>query len=447
MFRSSWIVVLSLTLGLVWSACEEIAWGDSPADAAKLKVASVEFTGKVAAELQAEMLRLSRQGGGRVYLPARTTLSCPMREDVIAGEKSPHALIVPEGVELDLNQGTLVLDLRSNGYGIRLANHATIRNGTIRVVHSEQKGSQGCWHSAISVGAAYGDGGTPEQPGHFTRVSHWTIDRVTIDQQVDACCIQLMSEACHGTIRDVTILDSPKALLGIGMDWGSVGPIMTADDQIPRMRELWDQKQIYSTHPHDILIENIRIGRLTRNQDANDAGIRCSACHRVRIKNVEIQEAACAVAIWGGDLGYEFAPDDQYAVAHTGYRVENVTIHKAQRFGLVLNGSSDNVFRAQRDLGYQPRRDPLKPGITGPVIKNVNLNEGEMGDAQGLYAVAVSNAKFDSVRFAGFKIGVHAEDAVSGMHFRNTEFTNVSEKAKIQGATVPAKDVTFDPPQ
>lgn len=443
MFRCSSFVLLSL----VWFYCVEIAWGGITSDAEKPVAVSVEFTGQSAAELQAEMLRLSGQGGGRVRLPPRSTLSCPMREDVIAGEKSPHALLVAEYVELDLNGGTLVLDLRSNGYGVRLANHATIRNGAIRVVHSEQKGSQGCWHSAISVGAAYGDGGTPEKPGHFTRVSHWTIEGVTIDQQVEACCIQLMSEACHGTIRDVTILDSPKALLGIGMDWGSVGPIMTADDQIPRMKELWDQKQIYSTHPHDIVIENIRIGRLTRNQDANDAGVRCSACHRVSIKSVEIEEAACAVAIWGGDLGYEFAPDDQYAVAHTGYHIENITIRKAQRFGLVLNGSSDNVFRARRDLGYQPRRDPLKPGITRPVIENVNLNGGDMADAQGLYAVAVCEAKFDLVRFAGFKIGVHAEDAVSGMLFRNTQFTNVSEKTKIQGATVPAMDITFDPLQ
>jgi hypothetical protein len=221
---------------------------------------------------------------------------------------------------------------------------------------------------------------------------------------------------------------------------------MTADDQLARMRELWNQKQIYSTHPHDITIENIRIGRLTRNQDANDAGIRCSACHRVRIKNVEIEEAACAVAIWGGDLGYEFASDDQYAVAHTGYHVENVTIHKAQRFGLVLNGSSDNVFRARRDLGYQPRRDPLKPGITKPVLKNVSLIGGDMPRDQGLYAVSVSEAQLESIRFAGFQIGVHAEDAVDGLHIRRVEFTDVVEKTLVQGTTVPAKNVTFDPP-
>ena len=135
-----------------------------------------------------------------------------------------------------------------------------------------------------------------------------------------------------------------------------------------------------------------------------------------------------------------------YAVAHTGYHIENVTIRKAQRYGLVLNGSSDNVFRARRDLGYQPRRDPLKPGITRPIIKNVSLNAGEITDSQGLYVVAVSEAEFESISFAGFKIGVHVEDAVAVMHFHQTEFANVKEKAKIQGATVPATDVTFDPP-
>ncbi len=53
------------------------------------------------------------------------------------------------------------------------------------------------------------------------------------------------------------------------------------------MRRLWEQGQIYSTHPHDILIENLRVGRLTRNLDGNDAGVRCSACHNITIRNVQ----------------------------------------------------------------------------------------------------------------------------------------------------------------
>ena len=152
-------------------------------------------------------------------------------------------------------------------------------------MHSEGKGSQAIWHSGISVGAPYDDGGTPAKPSYFSKVSNWRIEDITIDQQVEASAIQLMSEACFGVIRRVRILDSSKALIGIGLDWGSVGKVTTADDQIPRMRELWERGEIYSTHPHDILIEDIRVGHLTRNVDGNDAGVRCSACYNIQIRN------------------------------------------------------------------------------------------------------------------------------------------------------------------
>ena len=165
------------------------------------------------------------------------------------GKISRHALLIPPHVLLNLNGSALALDLRSNSHGVRLSNHSAIRYGTIRVVRSEGKGSQAIWHSAFSVGAPYDDGGTPEKPSYFSRVVGWRIENITIDQQVAASAIQLMSEACFGEIRRVRILDSPKALMGIGLDWGSVGKMTTADDQIPRMRELWEKGEIYSTHP------------------------------------------------------------------------------------------------------------------------------------------------------------------------------------------------------
>ncbi len=126
-------------------------------------------------------------------------------------------------MELDLNGSTLLLDLRSNSYGVRLSHHSTVRNGTIRIVRSEGKGSQAIWHSAVCVGAAYGDGGTVAKPGHFSTVGHWRIEDLTIDQPFAAAGIQLMSEAHHGVIRNIRILDSEQALLGISLDWGTVG--------------------------------------------------------------------------------------------------------------------------------------------------------------------------------------------------------------------------------
>ncbi len=92
----------------------------------------------------------------------------------------------------------------------------------------------------------------------------------------------------------------------------------------------------------------------------------CSACHNITIRNVHVEEAGVAVAIWGGDCGYEFAREADRSLQHSGYVVDNVTIDRALLFGLVLNGSADNVYRARRDFGYQTLIDPVHPGLNRP---------------------------------------------------------------------------------
>jgi len=383
--------------------------------------------------------------GNTLRIERPRELVCLIHDEIVGGEKTTQALLVPEGTHLDLQGGTLLLDCRSNGYGVRLSNHSSIRNGTIRIVRSEGKGSQGCWHGGINVGAAYGEGGTTEKPGQFSTVRDWAIDNITVDQPFDSAAIQMMSEACHGRVTNVTILDSSKALLGIGMDWGSVGPITTEDKEVPRMRRLWDRGEIYSTHPHDILIENLKVGRLTRSIDGNDAAVRCSACHDITIRNVEVNEAGVAVAIFGGDFGYEFARNDQREFQHRGYLVENVRIGNANIFGIILNGAADNIYRAGLNHGYTPVRDPVHPGIDQPVIRDVLLKGGgARTNRQGVYAVAVRDGKFERVTIREFGIGIHVEDWVDGLQFEQTTFSGNTKDAQIEGATEPAKRVSIN---
>jgi hypothetical protein len=397
------------------------------------------------AALQSELDRHSGSGN-LLRVKSVREITCHVQEQMIDGEKSIHPLLVPPGVHLDLQGSTLLLDCRSNSYGVRLSNDSSIRNGTINVVRSEGKGSQACWHSGISIGAAYGDGGTPEKPGCFSTVRNWLIENITIDQPFEASAIQLMSEACHGVIRNVNVLDSKKCLIGVGMDWGSVGPITTEDAQIPRMRQLWEASQIYSTHPHDVLVENLKVGRLTRIVDGNDAGIRCSACHNITIRNVHVAEAAVAVAVFGGDFGYEFAREDQRHQQHSGFRIEDVRIDKAWIYGLVLNGSADNVYRASRNHGYTPVRDPVHPGLDRPFIKNLTLRGGgDRPNRQGVYAVSLADARLENVEIANFDIGVHVEDWVRGMHFKNTRFADNGKDTQVEGATEAATGVLFEP--
>ncbi len=274
-------------------------------------------------ELEKKMLALSESGGGVMLLPKDSTMTATLHTMVYKNWRSPHALLVPEHVTLDLNGSTMILDFDANGYGIRLASWSAIQNGTVRIGRCEHSGSQRIWHSAVSVGAAYGDGGTPDNLSYFSKITGWRMENLTIDQRLNQSAIQLMSESSHGVIRNIRILDSPMAALGIGLDWGTVGPISMADPAQPAMGALFRQKKIYSLHPHDILIQKIRIGHLGRNINDDDAaGIRTSGCYNITIDDVEIEEAADGIAIHCGDAGYEYALEPDRSTGHTGYVIK-----------------------------------------------------------------------------------------------------------------------------
>jgi hypothetical protein len=396
------------------------------------------------ADLQHAMEKQSAMGGGTVRLSRENSITCLVRQDSVAGEMSTHALLVPEGVELDLNGSTLLLDLRSNSYGVRLSPRSAVRNGTIKVVRSDGKGSQAIWHSAISVGAAYGDGGSVAHPGHFSTVGNWRIEDITIEQPFEAACIQLMSEVHHAVIRNIRILDSEKCLLGIGLDWGTVGPVGTADELVPQMRKLWEKNEISSTHPHHVLIENITIGKLGRSMDGNDAGVRCSGCHHITIKNLKVETAMSAVALFGGDFGFEFSPNDQRAVAHAAYLIDGVKIEAARLYGIVMNGAEDNVYRSRRNFGYDAVRDPVHPGLDRPIIRNAVLRGTRAAHSRGVFAAAMTGATFENVDVEGFETGVAVNDWVRSLTFRNGRIANNQKNVAIGGSTEAPLHVLFE---
>lgn len=399
-------------------------------------------------ELQQAMLKQSAAGGGMMRL-SPATLTCFVRQDSVGGESSTHALLVPEGIELDLNGGSLLLDLRSSSYGVRLSNRSAIRNGTVRIIRSEglprpAEMCQAIWHSVISVGAAYGSGGTVAKPGYYSTVSNWAMEDLVLEQPAESSCIQMMSQACNGVIRNIRILDSEKAKIGIGLDWGTVGPVGTADETVPQMKKLWEKNEISSTHPHHILIENITIGKLGRSVDGNDAGVRCSGCHHITIKNVEIETAMCAVALFGGDFGFEFAPDEQRKVAHTGYVIDGVNIKKARLYGLVLNGSEDNVYRSCLNHGYKSIRDPVHPGLDKPVFRNVVLRGARAPHSRGVYITATTGPTFEKVDVAQFETGVAVRNWVRSLRFRNGRIADNQSNVEVGGSIEQPIDVVFE---
>ena len=98
------------------------------------------------------------------------------------------------------------------------------------------------------------------------------MENLTVDQPTAQSAIRLMSEAYDGIIRNIRVADSPRASLGVGLDWGTIRPLHMPDELQPKMKQLFDQGKLYSTHPHDILIQKIRVGRMLLNEPDNDDG-------------------------------------------------------------------------------------------------------------------------------------------------------------------------------
>jgi hypothetical protein len=362
-----------------------------------------------AEQLEQKMIAMSEAGGGVLVLPKNSTLTAAMRSVTYKNWKSPHALLVPEYVTLDLNGSTILLDLGSNGYGIRLTSHAAIENGTVRIIRSEGCGSQRIFHACISVGAAYGDGGTPEAPSYFSKLGGWRMEHLTVDQPAAQSAIQIMSEAYDGIIRDISVSDSPRASLGVGLDWGTVGPLHMPDELQPEMKRLFDQGKVYSTHPHNILIQKIRVGRMLLNEnDDGSVAVRTSACYNITVDDVEAQEVGVGVALHAGDAGFEYSREPDRHIGHAGYIIKNIRLHKVYRRGIMIDGIADNIYRAILHYGHHSALSTVTPGIDRPLVQHVKaIGVGSPAALTGVLVQYSVGAKLEDIEVAQFARGIH----------------------------------------
>jgi hypothetical protein len=172
--------------------------------------------------------------------------------------------------------------------------------------------------------------------------------------------------------------------------------------------------------------------------------LRCSACHNITIRDVQVESAATGVAIFGGDCGYEYAPDKHRGLAHSGYVIDGLVIRKALRYGIVLNGSADNIHRSRLNHGYDAVLDPVHPGIHGPVIRNSVLRGGFTPRAQGMYVVAVTDALIENIDVSEFDKGVHVEDWVRGMRFRGGRIAGNRQDLAIEGTVERPTGIAFE---
>lgn len=369
-----------------------------------------------AQDVQAELTALARAGGGTYRLPAGARVS--VREGVV----------VPPHVTLDLNGGELVAILtRADAAGVRLMSDATLRNGTVTVVSRGSPGTQSGAHAPVLIGALYGDNLSVERISPFESSSGWVVSGVTVrsDKRVavgdgivaGSAGIQVMGDVHDGLIENIVVPDSDMLLGGVMLDWNAVGPILSAD--VPASAAAYRRGAGYTTHPHDIVIRNIRVGRLTRPSIAGTGsfGVRLSGVHDVTVSGVTVQSVTEAGLFHtAGDLGYEFARPVDRARAHRGIRIDGLAVAAAEGGYLLRSDTyADNVARAA-EQGYRPMLAPI--ATTDMIVSNVSGAAGrKVGD--GFRLDHQRGGRFVNIEARGFRRGIYVDEQVYDVTIEN----------------------------
>ncbi|MEO5568879.1 MAG: hypothetical protein ABIR92_10325, partial [Gemmatimonadaceae bacterium] len=366
--------------------------------------------------IQAAIDAVSARGSGIVYLAGGKTYVCTV------------APVVKDRVILDLQGATLSLTLSgATSEGVKLRNYAGVQNGTIAVASTGSPGSQGGIHAPITIGPLYGNGGTVASPSVDEGVQGWFCRNLTLStDRAGKMGIAIIGGAHNGTIENITIPDSSTIGVGIGLDWGYLGTLVTSSDAgIVAGRVAFDAGTTLTTHPHNIRIRGVRMGLLTY---ATSHGVRLSGVHGITVEDVEIGQTNYAGFYHtAGDAGYEFAAAAVKPSRHKGIRVRNLNVLNANNgWGGYVDCYADNVASAITNLAYSPFLAAIQE--IDIVLEQCRTKGSGGGSAMaGFRAQQLRGGRFIDCEATGHDHGAHIEIAaedvqvIRGRYYSNTK--------------------------
>jgi hypothetical protein len=389
------------------------------------------------APIQDAIERLRRRGGGTVRCVAGATYRCR------------RAPVVLDRVTLDLNGATLVLELSGgNDQGVRLRSHAVLRNGTVTVRSQGKPSLQGGAHAPVCVGPLYGEGGTSAQPSPDEGVSDWIIADLTLstDKRVPVeggvmggVAIQVMGGATRGRIERIVVPDSTTMVGAIHLDWGAVGELQASDDAdgMTWTRRAFDEGRVWTTHPSDIAVRDIQVGRLTGSGVRPEPGtgaIRLSGCHDVKVSGVRAKATSGNfLRHTAGDLGFEFAQGSRKL---DGNVFLDCVVGESRGRLFTSDSLADNVRRATT-RGYHARIDPLYRTD----VRFEHVTGFGAGEQPGGVFVHQFGGRAVGCRAVGFSVGFHCDAGAREVSFYDcTAIQNVETGFLVENVADPPRD-------
>lgn len=340
-----------------------------------------------------------------------------------------YCVLLDHNVKLDLNGATLNCEV---GTGNQCAvwvygNNAEINlnGGRINAVSSGTPSSSYFFHAAVSVGIFNNSGDTVASPSQGQTITGWSVHGGTLHTTRSRCpVVQGMGGINGGRVYDIKIPDS-STCSGIHFDWGNVGAVSSAD--IPTTKTTFLAGNCYTTHPHNIKIENLTIGALsvTVSGDLGASGIRLSGCYGIEIDGVDAESLTLAGYLHtGGDLGFEFAPSATKPLAYKDNSCKRMRVRNPSTlsYGVFVDTLADNVYREQYISGYTPIQNPMYHGsITIDECTFIGPNSSSKYGARIIQARGV---RIKNTSFKKWDVGVWADEFASDV---DIDDNNISE--------------------
>lgn len=331
-------------------------------------------------------------------------------------------------VKIDLRGAAIVARLReTNHAAVSVLSFSAWTNGRISVVSNRMPGAQAACHAAVRAGPLYG--GSPSHAAIDPQegIEGWMLDGLTLETdavspetRAGKVAVQISGGAFNWTVRNIRIPDSAVMAGGIHVDWGAVGPVSTADRDMPANRAgfLAGRRTRWTTHPHHGLIENVQGGVLSApvtGVDTGAHGVRLSGAHDIIVRNVRFRGTTYAgLRVVGGDLGFEFATEPSRSRAGQGIVVEDFQVDDAGAgYGAWLDSFADNVDRGVQNHGYRAMAKAVQK--TDLRVTRFSASSRAARPGSGLRCDNIHGGVISDVRLRNFTLGVQIDEGCADL--------------------------------
>ena len=288
-------------------------------------------------------------------------------------------LTITKPTKIDLNGAIVNFNLTSQipAFFVQ-SDSVTIQNGTINVVGTVMGGSG---HALNCISAGNQSDGSGYDNLTFKNLT------LSTNRNDAGATIGIFGECTNVLIENIFIPDNDRCRNIIGLEWGGTPELGTG-------------------HPHNIVVRNIDIGRLTYPTFGGSGfgfAVWASACYNVTVENVVMEEGYGLAMVTRGDHSNTYAPEKYKNLIGTGISFKNMTIKGFYGFALRNIGSYKSTTLSSADMGATFEK------ITA-IGKKVDTNNNIGFQVEQSKGVTIKDFHLSGDYYVGVSTGINVEE-------------------------------------